>query len=243
MIDWPKRLAAKEPFYRHWFQQVGVPAHARCGLRHRASCGYVPRLELEVEAADLSPAMIQRAGKNIVRRTAGPRWTVRRFHQPVAAPGTWDVVVCADNSVVFVPIGSNRVPRHPSDDGRPAAGRGAAGAGAQSVAFSGGRPLPLASSHAYVLIALRRDARPHGGGRGVRRRAHFKGVHRSGDRGFVELVVADPAGGCLWPRNRRNSWLGNERSGGRRPCGRDRGREVLRRICRPALLSARPVSI
>ena len=39
MIDWPKRLLTEEPFYRRWFQQVGVErvVDVACGTGHHAA--------------------------------------------------------------------------------------------------------------------------------------------------------------------------------------------------------------
>ena len=61
MIDWPKRLAAEEPFYRRWFQQAGVKrvVDVACGTGHHAAMFH--GWGLDVEGADLSPAMIERA--------------------------------------------------------------------------------------------------------------------------------------------------------------------------------------
>ncbi len=85
MIDWPKRLAAEGPSYRHWFQQAGVKrvVDAACGTGHHAAMFH--GWDLEVEAADLSPAMIQRA-KAGFGEPAGLHWTVadlrNRFPRP-----------------------------------------------------------------------------------------------------------------------------------------------------------------
>ena len=102
MIDWPKRLAAEEPFYRHWFQQAGVKrvVDVACGTGHHAAMFH--GWGLEVEGADLSPAMIERA-RAAFGEPPGLRWAVRGFDEPIPAAGSWDAVVCVGNSLALAP--------------------------------------------------------------------------------------------------------------------------------------------
>ncbi len=89
MIDWPKRLAAEEPFYRDWFQQVGVKrvVDVACGTGHHAAMFH--GWGLDVEGADLSPAMIQQA-RATFGEPPGLRWAVRGFDEPIPEAGAWD---------------------------------------------------------------------------------------------------------------------------------------------------------
>jgi SAM-dependent methyltransferase len=197
MIDWPKRLAAEEPFYRHWFQQVGARRvlDAACGTGHHAAMFH--DWGLEVEAADLSPAMIERA-KTSFGEPTGLRWTVRAFDQPVASPGTWDAVVCVGNSLALAP---DRETVHRAIQQMMAALRPGGALLIQVLnlwRLADGpclwqkclrmRTYPSRSAVMHDLTAEREEYGDV---------LILKGVHRSGDRGFVELVVADPAGGPL----------------------------------------------
>ena len=56
MIDWPKRLAREEPFYRRWFERCGARSvlDVACGTGHHGAMFH--RWGLRVEGADLSAA-------------------------------------------------------------------------------------------------------------------------------------------------------------------------------------------
>ena len=86
MIDWPKRLAAEEPFYRHWFQQAEVKrvADVACGTGHHAAMFH--GWHLDVEASDLSPAMIERARAGF-GEPPGLHWAVRVLTRRSPRPG------------------------------------------------------------------------------------------------------------------------------------------------------------
>jgi len=57
---------------------------------------------LEVEASDLSPAMIEQA-RAAFGEPPGLHWAVRGFDQPIPAPGSWDAVLCVGNSLALAP--------------------------------------------------------------------------------------------------------------------------------------------
>ncbi len=181
MIDWPKRLAAEEPFYRRWFQQVGAKRvlDAACGTGRHAAMFH--RWGLDVEGADLSPAMIEQA-----RKTFGDpprlRWTVRGFDRPAADPVSWDAVVCVGNSLALAP--DRETVRRAIQQ-------------MMAALRPGGLLLVqvlnlwrLADGPCLWQKCLRTQLRQG-------EVLILKGVHRSNDRGFVELVVADPNGGPL----------------------------------------------
>lgn len=102
MIDWDKRLGNEEPFYRRLFERVGIQSvlDVACGTgRHSAmfhSWG------LRVEAADISPNMIERARTNFAE-PPGLRWVVRGFDQPVQPEEPFDAAICVGNSLALAP--------------------------------------------------------------------------------------------------------------------------------------------
>ena len=102
MIDWPKRLANEGPFYRRLFEQYGVRSvvDVACGTGRHAAMFH--SWDLQVEGADLSPAMIDRARASF-GEPAGLRWVVRGFDQPIAPESPFDAAVCVGNSLPLAP--------------------------------------------------------------------------------------------------------------------------------------------
>lgn len=102
MIDWPKRLAYESPFFRQQFEAVGAKRvlDAACGSGRHAEMFF--QWGMEVEGADLSPAMIAEAQR---RCPQSPRlcWRVRDLRQPTESPGSFDVAVCLGNSLALLP--------------------------------------------------------------------------------------------------------------------------------------------
>ena len=100
LIDWPKRLDNETPFYRHVFEEFGVRRvlDAACGTGRHARMFH--EWGLEVEGADVSPAMISWCR----RRYGEPKglcWIERPFTQPVEASGAFDAVICVGNSLAL----------------------------------------------------------------------------------------------------------------------------------------------
>ena len=219
MIDWPKRLAAEEPFYRHWFQQAEVQrvVNVACGTGHHAAMFH--GWGLEVEGADLSPAMIE---------LARAKWTVA-LPEPTAtlSPGT-----CAGPLPAQVPGLNSTNCAASSGGGEPPGLRWTVRGFDQPIPAAGswdavvcvGNSLALAPDLATVRTAIARmtEALRPGGvllvqvlnlwrlpdGPCVWQKCHrtrlpqgdvliLKGVHRCGRHGYVELAVADPGGGPL----------------------------------------------
>ncbi|MHB1034172.1 MAG: class I SAM-dependent methyltransferase [Pirellulales bacterium] len=174
MIDWPKRLANEEPFYRRWFARAGARrvADVACGTGHHAQM--FNAWNLAVEGSDISPAMIQRA-----RREFGEserlHFVVRGFDRPLAPAEPFDTAVCVGNSLALAPD-------------RETVGR------AIREMLSAVRGGGLVIVHVLNLWRLpdgpclwqkcRRAALPEG------EVLIVKGVHRSADHGYVELIVA-----------------------------------------------------
>jgi SAM-dependent methyltransferase len=180
MIDWPKRLAHEEPFYRRLFERVGVRSvvDVACGTGHHAAM--FNSWQLRVEGADISPAMIERA-RGSFGEPPGLRWVVRGFDAPVPAAEPFDAAICVGNSLALAP-------------GRPTVERAAA------HMLSAVRPGGVIVVHVLNLGHLpdgpcvwqksKRATLPQGDV------LILKGVHRCGPRGYVELVLAPPGGGA-----------------------------------------------
>ncbi|MEI8373602.1 MAG: class I SAM-dependent methyltransferase [Planctomycetota bacterium] len=181
MIDWPKRLAAEEPFYRRWFQQAGVKrvVDVACGTGHHADMFH--RWGLDVEGADLSPAMIEKARANF-DEPPGLHWAVRGFDEPIPAAGSWDAVVCVGNSLALAPD-------------------------LATVQTAVARMLEALRPGGVLLVQILNLWRLPDGPciwqKCLRTQLPqgdvliLKGVHRCGSCGYVELAVADPNGGPL----------------------------------------------
>ena len=172
MIDWPKRLANEEPFYRWLFERAGAKAvlDTACGTGHHAVM--FSGWGLTAEGADLSESMIERC-----RAKWGEseclRWVVRGFDQP-AGEGRFDVAICMGNSLALA-------------GDLPAVSR------AISRMLAAVRPGGMVVAHVLNLWRL-----PDGECQWQKcRRASFgdgeqliiKGVHRSGGRGYVDMLV------------------------------------------------------
>jgi SAM-dependent methyltransferase len=181
MIDWPKRLANEEPFYRRWFARIGARSvlDAACGTGRHAAMFH--GWNLRVEGADVSPAMIARA-RAMFGEPEGLRWIERGFETPAAPAEPFDAAVCVGNSLAlaadFVAVRA-----------------------AIAHMLSAVRPGGIAVVHALNLWRLDdgpcvwqkclRTTLPQGDA------LILKGVHRSGPRGFVDLAVAGLPGGVL----------------------------------------------
>lgn len=99
LVNWPRRLANEEPFYRRLFEEVGVRRvlDAACGTGHHAAMFHA--WGLQVEGADISPGMIARCRARL-GEPPGLKWVVRAFDQPAEA-GKFDAVICVGNSLAL----------------------------------------------------------------------------------------------------------------------------------------------
>jgi SAM-dependent methyltransferase len=164
-INWEKRLAHEEGFYRNCFAQWDAKTvlDAACGPGRHA--GMFHRWGLMVEGADLSPNMIARAKANVPEDKT-MRWVVRGYEDHVG--GEFDAVICVGNSLALA--------RSPD-----AAQRGVL---RMAAAARRGMVVHVANGWAWPdgPCLWQRCARTPG-------RTLVRGVHRCGARGFVELIV------------------------------------------------------
>ncbi len=179
MIDWPKRLAREEPFYRWLFERVRAASvlDVACGTGHHAAMFH--SWGLRVEGADLSEAMIQRCRLQYGQPQA-LRWVVRSFDEPAGTAGAFDVAVCAGNSLAL-----------------------AADMAAMQRAVA--RMLEAVRPGGAIVVQVLNLWRMADGPCTWQkcRRADLargdsliiKGVHRCGRRGYVDMVVVSPGAG------------------------------------------------
>ena len=179
MIDWPQRLANESPFYRRWFERTGVRSvvDVACGTGRHAALFH--SWNLRVEGADLSPRMIETRPRQF-RRAARPALggaRLRSAHPRRRALRRGDVRGQFPGPGArrgHGPAGDRR------DARRGAAGRRSIDPPAQSVAPAR-RPGGVAEVPARPTL-------PQG------EVLILKGVHRSGGKGYVELIVASLSG-------------------------------------------------
>jgi SAM-dependent methyltransferase len=174
MVDWPKRLANEAPFYRRIFERVAARRvlDVACGTGRHAAM--LHSWGLEVEAADISPGMLDRA-RATFGQPAGLRWVLRGFDQP-AEPEAFDVAICVGNSLALAPdMATVQRAIH-----------------AMLAAVRGGGAIVIQVLNLWHLAdgpcqwqKCKQAELPQG------RALITKGVHRSGTRGYVDLVATD----------------------------------------------------
>jgi SAM-dependent methyltransferase len=194
ITDWPKRLAHEEPFYRRLFARLGAERvlDVACGTGHHAAMFH--SWGLQVEGADLSPAMIDRA-KARFGEPQGLRWRVRGFDQPVEPTESFDVAICVGNSLALAPDAAT----------------------AERAIWQMLAAVRDGGAIVVQVLNLWRLA----DGPCLWQKCHrltspdnaliLKGVHRCGSRGYVEWVLADLSGQVTF-RSESTPFLGLERS-------------------------------
>ena len=178
LVDWPRRLAREEPFYRRLFERVQVSRvlDVACGTGHHAELFH--SWGLQVEGADASEAMIAHCRERL-GESATLQWAVRSFDQVCGRPGAFDAAICVGNSLALAGD-------MPTVEKTVAAMLGAL------------RPGGLCVIH--VLNLWRLDEGTIHWQKNLRvsdergDRIILKGVHRVGLRGFVEFVELKPDG-------------------------------------------------
>jgi SAM-dependent methyltransferase len=181
LIDWPKRLANEGPFYRRWFDRLGIHSavDVACGTGHHAAM--LHGWGLRIEGSDLSPKMIEQA-RAAHGEPDGLRWTVRGFDQAIEPPGSFDAAICVGNSLALAPDVEmvRRV------------------IGEMLAAIRGGG---LVVVHVLNLWRLPEGPCTWQKCRRATLPPHdvliLKGVHRADRHGFVDLVVANLADNAI----------------------------------------------
>jgi len=181
MIDWPKRLANEEPFYRQRFERAGVQSvlDAACGTGRHAAMFH--DWGLRVEGADVSEGMIRRARASF-GEAERLRWTVRGFDQPVEAAEPFDAVLCVGNSLALAP--DLATARQAVRQMLGAVRRG-------GIVVVHVLNLWRLADGPCLWQKCRRATLPQG------EVLILKGIHRSGPRGFVDLMIVEHSGGTL----------------------------------------------
>jgi SAM-dependent methyltransferase len=173
MIDWPKRLANEELFFRWLFGRVEARdvLDVACGTGHHAAMFH--GWGLRVEGADLSPGMIDRCRAQW-GEPEGLHWLVRGFDQP-AGEGRFDVALCIGNSLALAPDlpAVHTIIRRMLEALRPG--------GLAIIQVLNLWQLP--DGQCRWQKCRRADLQPG------QDHLIIKGVHRGGDRGYVDLLV------------------------------------------------------
>jgi SAM-dependent methyltransferase len=218
MIDWPRRLAREGPFFRRWFEQaaVGSVLEAACGTGHHAAMFHGWRLR--VEGADISPRMIDRARASF-GEADGLHWVIRSFDTAAGPAGSFDAAVCVGNSlalatdmavaaeavrqmfaavrpgglVIIQVLNLWRLPDGPCIWQKCVARTLPQGDCPNFRKAPIGYPVPFSPSENRDSPRAKMGLSPLSGA--PQEMLILKGVHRAGTRGYVDLVVADPAGG------------------------------------------------
>ncbi|MCE5267256.1 MAG: class I SAM-dependent methyltransferase [Planctomycetaceae bacterium] len=200
MIDWPKRLAYEASFYRRLFDEAGVRRvlDMACGTGHHAAMFHA--WGLSVESADVSPAMIERARASF-GSSDGLRWVVRAFDRPVDNREPFDAAICVGNSLA---LAADRATVERAVRQMVAAVRagGIVIIHVLNLWRLADGPCQWQKCQRLTLPSASETPRDA---------LIVKGVHRCGGRGFLELVVADPATGRLL-RSESTPLLGIEAS-------------------------------
>jgi SAM-dependent methyltransferase len=180
LIDWPTRLAREEKFFRPLFERFGVRSvlDTACGTGQHGAMFH--SWGLRVEGADIDPVMIEKARASF-GEPDGLTWRVRGFGEPVAAKGSFDAALCVGNSLSI------------AED--PAAAAAAVAAMLGSVKEGG-----------VVLVQLLNHWRLKEGPSTWQKCMRVvtaageaiivKGMHRSGSRVFLELIVLPLSEDC-----------------------------------------------
>ncbi len=173
LVDWPRRLVRESPFYRRLFADHDVErvVDVACGTGHHAAMFH--DWGLQVEGADMSPVMIDRA-RHMFGEPPGLRWSVRGFEVPNPDETLADAGICVGNSLALA-VDQSSAQRAVREMMR-------------SV-----RPGGIIIIHLLNLWSLpdgpcvwqKCNPIEQAGAAAI----VIKGVHRSGSQGFVDLIV------------------------------------------------------
>lgn len=179
LVDWPRRLARESPFFQRLFTRHDVHrvVDAACGTGHHAAAFH--QWGLEVEGADVSPAMIQRARERF-GEAPRLRWSVRSFDSPIPAGPQPDAVICTGNSLALA------TDHHAARRAVHEMLRAVRAGGIVVVHVINLQSLPDGPCIWQKCVRYEHAGAPA---------LIHKGIHRSGDLGYVDLLVSasDPA--------------------------------------------------
>lgn len=194
LVDWPKRLAAEEPFYRSLFEQAGTHSvlDVACGSGHHLAMFH--SWGLRSVGADVSPAMIEYCRRRF-GQTESLRWLVRSFEQPHGSDERFDAVICVGNSLALAPD----LEAVEKAVGRMLAALRPGGVCVVQVLNLWRLPDGPCVWQKCKRVAL--DGREH---------ILVKGVHRSGTRGYVDLIDLELATDAVIPNFNSTTLLGFE---------------------------------
>jgi SAM-dependent methyltransferase len=175
MVNWPKRLENETPFFRSLVQRASATRllDVACGTGEHALMFH--SWSLDVEAADASPEMVASA-RQLAGSRAGLRFVERDFVAPIESAQPFDIAICVGNSLALA-------------DDEQAAGQ------AISRMVEAVRPGGLVVVQVLNIYRLAEgpclwqkcfQARLEG-----RDVLVTKGVSRCGDRGYVQLLIAE----------------------------------------------------
>lgn len=177
MINWPKRLANEEPFYRKLCNEFSVKRvlDVACGSGRHA--GMLHGWGLQVEAADLSADMLEQA-RQINGAPAGLSWVQRGYDQPVPEAGSFDLAICVGNS--FALAESTQMMQTTLKQMMRAVRPG----GGVFIQIANLWRMAEGVKKWQKCVPVEMDKKRH---------VLLKGVHRTGDKAFVDFLLIEPS--------------------------------------------------
>lgn len=211
LIDWPRRLARETSMYRKLFEDRHVQrvVDLGCGTGHHAAMFH--SWGLEVEAWDISSAMLDRC-RRIHGEPDGLHWRERSFQDAPPEGGAFDAAVCVGNSLALA-------------EDLPAVQASLRGM-VRMVRSGGVGVIQVVNVWAMAEgpTAWQKVRRLDCGGEA---QVLLKGLHRQGGRGFVDILRLRLGAGDVQWRSWNASFLGL-RSGEVSSMLREAGADVLR---------------
>jgi SAM-dependent methyltransferase len=173
LVDWPRRLAHEQDFYRHQFETATVRrvVDVACGTGHHAAMFH--RWGLTVQAADASAEMIRHARQQY-NESETLEWFVRSYDQPIRADSPFDAAICVGNSLALAAT---------DEMADQAIGQMLAAVRPGGVVIVQTLNLWRLPDGPCCWQKCRRLAGPRG------ELSVVKGVHRCGKTGFVDVVI------------------------------------------------------
>ncbi len=178
IVDWPKRLANEEPFYRRLFARIGVRRVVDVASGTGRHAAMFHSWDLHVEGSDISPRMVELSRKRFGEPN-GLRWVVRSYDDPIASAEPFDAAVCVGNSLALAP--DKAVVQRALNEMLSAVRKG-------GVVVIHVLNLWYLPNGPCVWHKCKRTTLSQG------EVLIIRGVHRCGFQGYVELIVADLSG-------------------------------------------------